>query len=83
MPQTVSAAPSIRFGTDGWRGVIAEDFTFENVRLVARAVARYLLAQQDYRKGLLVGYDCRFLGDRFAHAAAEEVAGKPPPEPLS
>src|SRR3989304_1796987 len=65
---------TIRFGTDGWRGVIGEDFTFANVRLVARAVARYLAAQGDHRKGLVVGYDCRFLGERFARAAAEEVA---------
>ena len=60
---------SIHFGTDGWRGVIAEDFTFENVRVVARAVARYLIAHEDIQRGLVVGYDCRFLSDRFALAA--------------
>ena len=76
-PAAAARAPgaaSIRFGTDGWRGVIAEDFTFENVRLAARAIARYLLANEDPSKGLIVGYDCRFLSDRFARAAAEEVA---------
>jgi phosphomannomutase len=66
--------PAIRFGTDGWRGMIAADFTFDNVRWAARAVARYLCAHEDVRKGLIVGYDCRFLSDRFARAAAEEVA---------
>ena len=74
MPQAATPVRSIHFGTDGWRGVIAEDFTFANVRLVARAIARYLLAHEDFRQGILVGYDCRFLSDRFARAAAEEVA---------
>ena len=73
----------IKFGTDGWRGVIAEDFTFENVRLVARAVARYLIAHEDIRRGLVVGYDCRFLSDRFALAAAEEIAASGIPVCLS
>lgn len=66
--------PSITFGTDGWRGVIADDFTIANVRLVARAVARYIAAHQDSRRPLIVGYDCRFLSGRFALAAAEEIA---------
>lgn len=70
-----ATGPVIRFGTDGWRGVIAEDFTFGNVRRVARAIARYLLKNEDYRKGVIVGYDCRFLSGRFARAAAEEIAG--------
>ncbi|MBI4444252.1 MAG: phosphoglucomutase/phosphomannomutase family protein, partial [Acidobacteria bacterium] len=67
---TEVAAATIRFGTDGWRGVIAEDFTVDNVRLVARAVARYLRVHEDFRKGLVIGYDCRFLSERFALAAA-------------
>ena len=74
MSQAATPVPSIHFGTDGWRGVIAEDFTFANVRLVARAIARYLLAHEDFLQGILVGYDCRFLSDRFARTAAEEVA---------
>ncbi|MBI4458869.1 MAG: phosphoglucomutase/phosphomannomutase family protein [Acidobacteria bacterium] len=73
MPQIATSTDSIRFGTDGWRGVIADDFTFANVRLVARAIARYLLAHEDFHKGIFVGYDCRFLSDRFARTAAEEV----------
>ena len=66
--------PSIKFGTDGWRGVIADDFTIANVRLVARAVVRYIAANGDPRHPLVVGYDCRFLSERFALAAAEEIA---------
>lgn len=65
---------AIRFGTDGWRGVIAEDFTFANVRRVAQAIARYVRAQEDWRRGIVVGYDCRFGSGRFARAAAEELA---------
>ena len=47
---------SIKFGTDGWRGVIAEDFTFANARIVAQAIARYAVRNEDARKGLLIGY---------------------------
>jgi phosphomannomutase len=64
----------IRFGTDGWRAVIAEDYTFENVRWASRAVAQYLLENEESWNGIFVGYDCRFLSDRFARAAAEEIA---------
>ena len=49
----------IKFGTDGWRGVIADDFTFENVRRAAGAIASYVLKNEDPKKGLLVGYDTR------------------------
>ena len=73
-PATASGTCPIRFGTDGWRAVIAEDYTFANVRWVARAVAQYLLENEDCRNGIIVGYDCRFLSERFASAAAEEVA---------
>lgn len=66
----------IRFGTDGWRGVIAEDFTFANVRLVARAIARcvHAGAGNGGRPHVLVGYDTRFLSREFAQAAAEVMA---------
>jgi len=74
MAQSDASNPAIRFGTDGWRAVIADDFTFENVRRVARAIGRYLLGNEDCRKGIIVGYDCRFLSGRFARAAAEEIA---------
>ena len=74
MEPGISAPSSIHFGTDGWRGVIAHDFTFENVRVAARAVARYIAAHEDASRGVIVGYDCRFLSDRFARIAAEEIA---------
>jgi phosphomannomutase len=65
---------SIRFGTDGWRGVIAEDFTLANVRVVAHAIARYVVRGEDARKGVLIGYDHRFASDRVAAAVAEIVS---------
>ncbi len=68
----------IRFGTDGWRGVIADDFTFANVRLVARAIARRVLAEAGGGPipHLLVGHDTRFLSREFAQAAAEAMAAE-------
>jgi phosphomannomutase len=65
---------TIRFGTDGWRGVIADDFTVENVRKVAWAIARYVVRCEQPGKGLLIGYDNRFGGELFSRAAAETVA---------
>jgi phosphomannomutase len=65
---------SIKFGTDGWRGVIAEDFTFANARIVAQAIARYVVRCEDARKGVLIGYDHRYASDRIAAAAAEVVS---------
>ncbi len=64
----------IRFGTDGWRGMIGEDFTFANVRRVARAIAEYVRAESQPQRGLIVGYDTRFLSPEAAQAAAEVVA---------
>jgi phosphomannomutase len=64
----------IKFGTDGWRGVIADDFTFENVRRVAGAMAAYVLKHEDARCGLVVGYDTRFASPRAARIAAEVIA---------
>src|SRR5436305_6355962 len=66
---------AIKFGTDGWRAVIADDFTFENVRRVAGAIASYVLKHEDPSHGLIVGYDTRFGSPRFARAAAEVLAG--------
>jgi phosphomannomutase len=65
---------SIKFGTDGWRGVIAEDFTDENVRKVAHAIARYVVRAEKPGSGVLVAYDTRFASERFARVAAETVA---------
>lgn len=64
----------ISFGTDGWRGILAEDFTFDNVRLVARAVAIYMIAHELAEWGIVVGYDSRFLSERFAAETAETMS---------
>src|SRR2546428_10851589 len=64
----------LKFGTDGWRGVIADDFTFENVSKVAYAVARYVVRAEQPGKGVLVGYDNRYASERAARVAAETVA---------
>jgi phosphomannomutase len=68
----------IRFGTDGWRGIIAEDITFANVRLAARAIARRVRADAGGQSNphILVGHDTRFLSREFARAAAEAMAGE-------
>jgi phosphomannomutase len=64
----------IKFGTDGWRGVIAEDFTFANVRRVAAAIAQYVREESEPARGLVVGYDMRFLSAGFAQETAEALA---------
>jgi len=82
---------SIEFGTDGWRGIIAEDFTFDNVRICAQAVAEVLRQDGLESRGLVIGYDTRFASEDFAAAAAEVLAGndikvhlclKPAPTPV-
>jgi len=65
----------IKFGTDGWRGIIAQDFTFDNVRVCAQAVADYLKQAGLASRGLIIGYDTRFASEDFASAAAEVAAG--------
>lgn len=81
----------IIFGTDGWRGVIAQEFTFDNVKVVAQAIADYLKTKGLDQKVLIVGYDTRFLSDMFARSLAEVVASndiqvrlasKPAPTPI-
>ena len=64
----------IRFGTDGWRAVIAEDYTFDNVRAVAQATADWLGGTGQAGRGVVIGYDTRFLSDAFANATAEVFA---------
>jgi phosphomannomutase len=64
----------IKFGTDGWRAVIAQDFTFENVRICAQALADYMKESNLAKKGLMVGYDTRFASEDFAAAVAEVAA---------
>ncbi len=67
----------IRFGTDGWRAVIADTFTFDNLRLIAQAVAESVKKQHTGkdRPQVVIGYDTRFLSDRFATEAARVLAG--------
>ncbi|MEY4201446.1 MAG: hypothetical protein RLZZ265_3186, partial [Verrucomicrobiota bacterium] len=67
----------IKFGTDGWRAVIAEDFTFENVSRVAQATATYWKANPvaGTNQQAVVGYDRRFLSNEFAQRTAEILAG--------
>ncbi|MFZ0797565.1 MAG: phosphoglucomutase/phosphomannomutase family protein [Terriglobales bacterium] len=64
----------IKFGTDGWRGLIADDFTFDNVRRVAGAIAGYVLKHEDPMHGIVIGYDTRFLSDLAARAVAQVIA---------
>ena len=64
----------IKFGTDGWRAVIAEDFTFANVRRVAAAIAQYVREETEPSRGLVVGYDMRFLSPEFARATADVLS---------
>jgi len=81
---------TIKFGTDGWRGVIGEDFTIANARIVAAAIARYVVRAEDPRRGVLVGYDHRSNSEEVASAVAEVIsatgtpvwlANKPCPTP--
>jgi len=71
--------PQIKFGTDGWRGVIADDFTFDNLRRVAQAVADYYKIQlkegKEKEREIVIGYDTRFLSSEFARVFAEVLLG--------
>lgn len=65
----------IKFGTSGWRGLIARDFTFENVRIASQGIADYLLSVREPKsRDLILGYDTRFLGREFSLAAAEVLS---------
>ncbi len=83
----MSKTSAVKFGTDGWRGIIADDFTFANVRVAAAAIANYLLASSDPKeavvKGVCIGYDTRFASPLFARAVAEEVASSGIPVKLA
>src|SRR5690348_14201538 len=74
MTNDLKQTTKIKFGTDGWRGVIADDFTFDNVRRVAGAIAAYVLQHEDPSRGLIVGYDTRFASKNAARIAAEVLA---------
>jgi len=60
----------VKFGTDGWRAIIADTYTFENVKRVALATARVFKDHKKISTGIVIGYDTRFQGKEFAHAAA-------------
>jgi phosphoglucomutase len=64
----------IEFGTSGWRGVIGEDFTFENVRIAVQGIVNFIHGQGIETGGILVGYDTRFLSEKFAAEAAKVLA---------
>ena len=64
----------IKFGTDGWRGIIADDFTFENIRRVAGAIASYVLKYEDPKRGVIVGYDARFASPQAARVVADIIS---------
>lgn len=66
---------TIQFGTDGWRGGIAEEYTFTNVRRCAQGFAAYLQSKGYAKEWVVVGYDKRFLSENFAAAVAEVLAG--------
>ncbi len=65
---------TIKFGTDGWRAVIAQDFTFDNVRVCAQALSEYLKQNGLQADGLVIGYDNRFASENFAAAVSEVAA---------
>jgi phosphomannomutase len=64
----------VKFGTDGWRGIIADDFTFENVRVAARAIAHYVIEHEDAKAGVCIGYDTRFGSKSFALVVAKVLS---------
>jgi phosphomannomutase len=66
---------AVKFGTDGWRGIIADDFTYANVRVAAAAIAHYVLEHEDVSAGVCIGYDTRFGSKSFAKVVAEVLAG--------
>ncbi|MEI6847294.1 MAG: phosphoglucomutase/phosphomannomutase family protein [Chlorobiaceae bacterium] len=61
----------VKFGTDGWRAIIAQDYTFNNLKLAALATARYFLEHPNQAKGVCIGYDTRFMSKEFAEYTAE------------
>ena len=72
------AASPIKFGTSGWRGIIAEDFTFGNVRIAVGAIAEHVLSRNAHPT-LLVAHDTRFFSEEFARAAPDKQGYLPPP----
>ncbi len=65
---------TVKFGTDGWRAVISEEFTFDNLRLVAQAIADFVLEENPTDPSVVIGFDTRFLSDRYAAEVARVMA---------
>ncbi len=74
-PSHPASGSNIHFGTGGWRAIIGEGFTMRNVRRLCQALANQITRQNQESRGVLIGYDRRFLADRAATAAAEVFAG--------
>lgn len=74
---------AIHFGTDGWRGIIADSFTFANLQVIAQALGDYLIDNQLAGRGIAVSYDTRFMSAQFARRVAEVLAGNGIPVWLS
>lgn len=74
MAARVMTETAVKFGTDGWRGIIADDFTYANVRVAAAAIANYVLAHEDAAAGVCIAYDTRFGSHSFAKVVAEVMA---------
>jgi phosphoglucomutase len=73
----------IRFGTAGWRGIISDEFTFSNVRLVSQAIANYIARERPPGRGIVIGYDTRFLSEKFAQECARIISNHRIPAHLS
>jgi phosphomannomutase len=70
----MSGTTVVKFGTDGWRGIIADDFTYANVRVAAAAIANYVLAHEDAAAGVCIGWDTRFGSRSFAGVVAKVLS---------
>jgi len=68
-------ATQIKFGTSGWRAIVAEEFTFENIRRAVHGISRYVASQKAKAPKVIVGRDPRFLGETFCAMAAEILSG--------
>lgn len=73
----------ISFGTDGWRAIIAKDYTFDNLAVVAQATARWILDEEVTKNGVVIGYDARFMGREFAEHVASVFAAMQVPVRIS
>jgi alpha-D-glucose phosphate-specific phosphoglucomutase len=69
----------IKFGTDGWRGIIGQDFNLPNARIVAQAIARYVVRAEDSRRGVLIGFDHRYESDTIAESIAKVISASGTP----